>query len=54
MKDGRTLPMECLATGFGLIEGPVWDAGAGLYFSDAAGGGVNLLDRAGNISTVVP
>ena len=30
--------MECLATGFGLIEGPVWDAGAGLYFSDAVGG----------------
>lgn len=46
--------MECLATGFGLIEGPVWDAGAGLYFSDAAAGGVNLLDRAGNISTIVP
>jgi gluconolactonase len=46
--------MECLATGFGLIEGPVWDAGAGLYFSDAAAGGVNLLDRTGNISTVVP
>jgi len=46
--------MECLATGFGLIEGPVWDAGAGLYFSDAAAGGVNLLDRAGSISTIVP
>ena len=46
--------MECLATGFGLIEGPVWDPGAGLYFSDALEGGVHLLDRAGGISTVVP
>lgn len=46
--------MECLATGFGLIEGPVWNADAGLYFSDAAAGGVNLLDRAGNVSTIVP
>ncbi len=46
--------MECLATRFGLIEGPVRDARAGLYFSDAVGGGVNLLDRSGNISTVVP
>jgi len=46
--------MECVATGFGLIEGPVWDARAGLYFSDAVGGGVNLLDRSGKISTVIP
>ncbi|MEI8152069.1 MAG: SMP-30/gluconolactonase/LRE family protein [Hyphomicrobiales bacterium] len=46
--------MECIATGYGLIEGPVWDARAGLYFSDAVGGGVYLLDRSGKISTAVP
>lgn len=46
--------MQCVATGFGLIEGPVWDAKAGLYFSDAICGGVNLLDHSDKISTVVP
>jgi gluconolactonase len=46
--------MERVATGYGLIEGPVWDPGRGLYFSDVINGGVFLLDRAGSISTVVP
>ena len=32
--------MEPLATGYGLIEGPVWDAARGLLFSDVIGGGV--------------
>ncbi|MFN4087831.1 MAG: SMP-30/gluconolactonase/LRE family protein [Alphaproteobacteria bacterium] len=46
--------METVASGYGLIEGPVWDAAAGLYFSDVLNGGVNLLDRGGAISTVLP
>jgi xylono-1,5-lactonase len=46
--------MESLATGYGLIEGPVWDPRRGLYFSDVLNGGVFLLDRAGEVSQVVP
>ena len=46
--------MEQVATGFGLIEGPVWDPAKGLYFSDVPNGGVHLLDRTGKISLVVP
>jgi gluconolactonase len=45
--------MERLATGFGLVEGPVWDS-RGLYFSDVTNGGVHLLDRQGNVSLMVP
>ena len=46
--------MEQVATGYGLIEGPVWDPAKGLYFSDVLNGGVHLLDRAGKISLAVP
>ena len=46
--------MQEIATGYGLIEGPVWDAGKGLYFSDVLGGGIYLLDRGDRISTAVP
>jgi xylono-1,5-lactonase len=46
--------MERVATGFGLIEGPVWDSSRGLYFSDVSLGGVHWLDRAGSVSLVVP
>ena len=46
--------MQRVATGFGLIEGPVWDAGRGLYFSDVINGGVHLLDAAGTVSPVIP
>ena len=46
--------MKQVATGYGLIEGPVWDSARGLYFSDVMNGGVYLLDRAGKISLVVP
>ncbi|UYN93597.1 MAG: SMP-30/gluconolactonase/LRE family protein [Enhydrobacter sp.] len=46
--------MERIATGYGLIEGPVWDATRGLYFSDVLNGGVFLLDRAGKVSQAVP
>jgi gluconolactonase len=46
--------MERLTTGFGLIEGPVWDPARGLYFSDVSNGGVHLLDRTGGVSLAVP
>src|SRR5262249_31590043 len=46
--------MQQVATGYGLIEGPVWDPARGLYFSDVLNGGVHLLDRDGSISLVVP
>lgn len=46
--------MQQVATGYGLIEGPVWDPGRGLYFSDVLNGGVFLLDHAGKVSQVVP
>jgi sugar lactone lactonase YvrE len=46
--------METVASGYGLIEGPVWDKLNGLYFSDVINGGVFRLDRAGKIMPVVP
>ena len=46
--------MEKLASGYGLIEGPVWDPGRGLLFSDVPNGGVYCLRRSGEIDTVVP
>lgn len=46
--------MEEIATGYGLIEGPVWDASQGLYFSDVINGGVFLLNQSDKISEVIP
>jgi gluconolactonase len=46
--------MQSVATGYGLIEGPVWDHSRGLYFSDVINGGVFLLDSSGKVSPVVP
>ena len=46
--------MQELATGYGLIEGPVWDRTNGLYFSDVLGGGIYLLDRQDKVSLAVP
>src|SRR5215204_2289296 len=46
--------MQQVATGYGLIEGPVWDPARGLYFSDVINGGVFLLDRAGKVTQVLP
>ena len=46
--------MQRVATGYGLIEGPVWDAGRGLYFSDVINGGVHLLERSGDVTLAVP
>lgn len=44
--------MERLATGYGLIEGPVWDDDRGLLFSDVFGGGVFAVTDAGDVTTV--
>jgi sugar lactone lactonase YvrE len=46
--------MEQVASGYGLIEGPVWDKLHGLYFSDVLNGGAFCLDRGGKILPVVP
>ena len=46
--------LDQVATGYGLIEGPIWDPARGLYFSDVLNGGVHLLDRTGNLSLAVP
>jgi gluconolactonase len=46
--------MQEVLTGYGLIEGPVWDRDRGLYFSDVRDGGIHLLDLAGAVATVLP
>jgi D-xylonolactonase len=46
--------MQEITTGYGLIEGPVWDAGRGLYFSDVLNGGVFLLGEDGGATQVIP
>jgi xylono-1,5-lactonase len=46
--------MEALATGYGLIEGPLWDDQRGLIFSDVMNGGVRALSSTGEISDIVP
>ena len=46
--------MQSVATGYGLIEGPVWDPVKGLYFSDVMNGGVFLLGRDDKVSLAVP
>jgi D-xylonolactonase len=50
---GRSQPVDKLASGYGLIEGPVWDPTRGLIFSDVLNGGVYSLDRSGRVGTVV-
>ena len=46
--------MQEVVTGYGLIEGPVWDRDMGLYFRDVRDGGIHLLDHAGEVITVLP
>lgn len=46
--------MEKLATGFGLIEGPVWDDTRGLMFSDVIHGGYHRLLDNGDTEIVFP
>ena len=50
----HTAAMDALATGYGLIEGPLWRPGEGLYFSDVTSGGVHRLSPAGAVATVLP
>jgi gluconolactonase len=44
--------LETLLSGYGLVEGPVWD-GTGLVFSDVTGGGLHRLGADGSVETVV-
>ena len=44
--------MRPLTTGYGLIEGPVWDPQRGLLFSDVLFGGVYALARDGGVKPV--
>ncbi|MDP6705401.1 MAG: SMP-30/gluconolactonase/LRE family protein [Alphaproteobacteria bacterium] len=46
--------MEALASGYGLIEGPVWDPARGLLFSDVIFGGVYCLSPDGAVTNVFP
>ncbi|MEE8433393.1 MAG: SMP-30/gluconolactonase/LRE family protein [bacterium] len=46
--------MEEVATGYGLIEGPVWDDARGLIFSDVVNGGVWALSEDGRVENIVP
>jgi len=43
---------SAIATGFALLEGPVWHPTQGLLFADADRGGAYCLDRNGRITTV--
>ncbi len=46
--------MEALTTGYGLLEGPVWDADEGLYFSDVPNGGVYRISLSDDVSLAIP
>jgi len=45
--------MEKLASGYGLIEGPVWDDDRGLVFSDVIFGGAFALNEDGAVEQVI-
>lgn len=44
--------MEKLAEGYGLVEGPLWDADRGLVFADVLFGGVFCLADSGAVSNL--
>ncbi len=46
--------MHRVASGYGLVEAPVWDDEQGLYFSDVLGGGVFRLGLDDHVSEVIP
>jgi len=48
----RSIRMEKLIEGYGLIEGPVWDDRRGLLFSDVTFGGVYCYGLNGDVSTI--
>jgi xylono-1,5-lactonase len=45
--------MEQLATGYALVEAPLWEPGQGLYFSDVLNGGVYRWSPTGDVTTVI-
>ena len=45
--------IETIRSGFGLLEGPVYDPQRGLLFTDAEAGGVHCLGADGSLETVV-
>lgn len=47
-------PLEAVAWGFGLLEGPRVDVAGNLYFSDVPNGGVYRLSPDGAVSVAVP
>jgi D-xylonolactonase len=46
--------MKELATGYGLVEGPVWHEELGLLYSDVPNGGVFRIAKDGSVSQQVP
>lgn len=46
--------LETLAWGYGLLEGPRYEPGGGLYFSDVPNGGVYRRAQDGTVETAVP
>jgi gluconolactonase len=46
--------MDALASGYGLIEAPVWVPGEGLYWSDVLHGGVYRRALTGEVTTAIP
>jgi xylono-1,5-lactonase len=46
--------MKELATGYGLVEGPVWHDTLGLLYSDVPNGGVFRVAKDGSVSQQVP
>ena len=45
------MSIECLAAGYGLIEGPLWLPERGLLFSDVLNGGVFCLGHDGRVTS---
>ncbi|MEQ1889430.1 MAG: SMP-30/gluconolactonase/LRE family protein [Alphaproteobacteria bacterium] len=45
--------LQQLSSGYGLIEGPLFDPARGLIFTDVTRGGAYCLDAGGKVSTVV-
>ena len=46
--------MEEVASGYALVEAPLWDPQKGLYFSDVLNGGVYLLNKRRKVSQIIP
>lgn len=52
--EAQETEMKELATGYGLVEGPVWHDELGLLYSDVLNGGVFRLAKNGAVSQQVP